>query len=165
MSGTARLSLPFLSPGQAQKEILHNEAIQALDFLVAGAVEEGPRDAPPTSPGPGECYVVSEAPTGAWAGKPQAVAGYTDGGWRFIAPAEGMSLYVKSNGLCANYRAGTWEIGALRGSLVVIDGDQVVGGRAGAIASPVGGTTIDEEARATIDLILAALRHHGLIAP
>ena len=50
MSSTTRLHLPFLSAGQAQKEFSHNEALQALDFLVAGAVEEGPRNDPPTAP-------------------------------------------------------------------------------------------------------------------
>jgi len=164
MSGTARLQLPFLSAGQAQKEMAHNEALQALDFLVAGAVEEEPRDDPPTAPVVGDCYIVSEAPSGAWAGKPQAVAGYTEGGWRFISPTEGMSLWVKSVAAWAIYRAGDWETGALRGSRLVIDGNQVVSARAAAIAAPAGGATIDGEARTAIDLMLAALRHHGLIA-
>ena len=35
MNGTPRLSLPFLSPGQAQKEFTHNEALQILDAVVA----------------------------------------------------------------------------------------------------------------------------------
>ena len=165
MSSTTRLHLPFLSAGQAQKEFSHNEALQALDFLVAGAVEEGPRNDPPTAPVHGDCYIVSDAPTGAWAGKPQAVAGYTAGGWRLFAPTEGMILYVKSSGVWANYCAGAWVLGELRGSRLVIDGDQVVGEQAAAIASPAGGATIDSEARTTIDLMLDALRHHGLIAP
>ena len=38
MEFTPRLSLPTLIPGQAQKELFHNEALQVLDFLVAGAV-------------------------------------------------------------------------------------------------------------------------------
>ena len=128
-------------------------------------VAEGPRDDPPTAPVPGDCYIVSDAPSGAWAGKPQTVAGYTAGGWRFFAPTEGMILYVKSSDVWANYCAGAWDIGGLRGSRLEIDGDQVVGGQAAAIASPAGGATIDGEARATIDLMLDALRHHGLIAP
>jgi hypothetical protein len=45
----------------------------------------------------------------------------------------------------------------------VIDGQQVVGSRAAAIASPADGATIDAEARAAIDRILASLRQHGLI--
>ena len=163
MSGTPRLALPFLSPGQAQKEFTHNEALQTLDFLVASAVEEPPRSDPPASPALGTCYIVGGSPTGLWAGKSQAVAGYSTGGWRFIAPLEGMSAYVKASGVWANYRSGAWELGNLRGERVMVDEQQVVGGRTSAIASATGGTTVDTEARTVIDQILVALRTHGLI--
>lgn len=163
MSGTPRLALPFLSAGQAQKEFTHNEALQALDMIVAGAVEEGPRAVPPASPMVGVCYIVDTSPTGAWAGKAQSVAGFTNGGWRFVVPVEGASLYVKASGTWANYRLGAWEIGTLRGSKVVLGGQQVVGSRAAAIASATGGTTIDIQARTAVDQILSALRQHGLI--
>jgi len=92
------------------------------------------------------------------------VAGYSGGGWRFISPIEGMSAYVRTSGAWANYRLGAWEIGTLRGSSLVIDGEQVVGGRNAPISSPAGGTVIDSEARTAIDEILSALRDHGLIA-
>ena len=164
MSATPRLSLPFLSAGQAQKEFTHNEALQTLDFIAAAAVEEDPRADPPASPTIGSCYIVGPSPTGAWAGKSQFVAGYSAGGWRFIAPIEGMSAYVRTSGTWANYRSGAWEIGTSRGSSVVIGGEQVVGGRNAPISSPVGGTVIDGEARTAIDGILSALRDHGLIA-
>ena len=77
MSSTPRLGLPFLSAGQAQKEIFHNEALQTLDMLVAGTVEDLPQDSPPTSPALGACYLVSDAPTGAWAGEVQSLAAFT----------------------------------------------------------------------------------------
>ena len=92
------------------------------------------------------------------------MAGYTSGGWRFILPFEGMSVFVKSNGIPATYRSGAWEFGVLRGSSLVIGDDQVVGARSAAIPSPMGGGTIDSEARSTVDQVLAALRQHGLIA-
>ncbi len=163
MSGSARLNLPFLSPGQAQKEFFHNEALQTLDLVVAAAVEEDPRSDPPTTPALGACYIVDGAPTGIWAGQNNSLAGYTSGGWRFIAPIDGLSAYVKSGGMWANYRSGTWEIGTVRGASVVLDGLQVVGGRLAAIAGPTGGTNADAEARGSINQILAALRQHGLI--
>src|SRR5438105_5592827 len=125
MSGTARLSLPFLSPGQAQKEFFHNEALQTLDLLTACAVEEPPRSAPPASPPVGACYIVGSSPTGSWAGKGQSIAGYSSGGWRFVSPVDGMTAYVKSTGTSANFRAGMWELGALRGTSVVLGGLQV----------------------------------------
>jgi len=163
MSATPRLTLPFLSPGQAQKEFFHNEALQVLDILVAAAVEEGPRDDPPSSPSAGDCYIVGEDPTGLWAGKPHYLAAYTSGGWRFVAPFDGICAYVKGIDEHAIYRSGAWEFGVLRGSSILIGGQQVVGARVAAIASPAGGTTIDSEARAAIAAALDALRQHGLI--
>jgi hypothetical protein len=35
---SARFGLPFILPGQAQKEVFHNEALAALDGLVHAAV-------------------------------------------------------------------------------------------------------------------------------
>jgi hypothetical protein len=131
--------------------------------LVAAAVEGLPLAAPPASPVVGNCYIVGAAPTGAWAGKAQSLAAYTSGGWRFIAPRDGLSAYVKSNGATAAYRSVGWVFGDLSGSQVSVDGTKVVGARGVAIANPAGGAVLDAEARAAIGLMLAALRQHGLI--
>jgi hypothetical protein len=163
MSGSARLNLPFLSPGQSQKEFCHNEALQTLDILAAAAVEEQPRLDPPATPSLGDCYIIGDLPTGGWSGKDLCLAGYTSGGWRFISPFEGMNAYIKSTGTWASFRSGAWEIGVLRGASVVIEGVQVIGSRQGAIAPPSGGTNIDAESRAAVVQILTALRQHGLI--
>ena len=163
MSASARLNLPFLSAGQAQKEFYHNEALQTLDLLAAAAVEEATRSDPPPAPTVGSCYIIGSSPTGEWAGRTDSVAGYTSGGWRYIPPIEGMTAYVKSAGVWACYRSGVWELGAVRGNSVVLEGLQVLGSRLPAIAGPSGGATVDAESRATIDRILAALREHGLI--
>jgi len=72
-------------------------------------------------------------------------------------------LFVKSTGLRAEYRSGAWELGVVRTGSVMIGGVEVVSTRSAAIPSPTGGATIDSAARGTIDQILAALRHHGLI--
>ena len=133
-------------------------------MLVCGALEEPPRTAPPASPVLGACYIVAEPGTDAWAGKSQSVAAWTSGGWRFIAPIDGMSLYERESGTFAVFRSGAWEIGSLRGSSLVIEGQQVVGPRAAAIKSPSGGSVVDSEARAALDNVLDTLRQHGLIA-
>lgn len=165
MNSTPRLGLAFLSAGQAQKEIFVNESLQTLDALVSGAVEEPPRDTPPTAPALGACYIVGSAPSGAWAGNPLCVAAFTTAGWRLIAPQVGMTFYVRSDGTTTAFRAGSWELGKVRASSLIIGGQQVVGSQAAAIVSASGGTTVDSEARAVLDQILAALRQHGLIAP
>ena len=132
-------------------------------MLIAAAVEGLPLAAPPPSPAVGNCYIVGASPSGAWAGKAHHLAAYTSGGWRFIAPRDGLNAYVKSNGATAVYRSGAWVFGDLSGSQVSVDGTKVVGARGAAIANPTGGAVLDAEARAAIGLMLAALRQHGLI--
>jgi hypothetical protein len=165
MTATHRLALPFILPGQAQKELFHNEALQALDLIVAAAVEEPPRSAPPATPAIGSCYIVSTTPSGAWVGHADSLAGMTPAGWRYVTPVEGLAALIRSNGLIASYRAGGWSVGILRGERVEIGGQQVVGPRGGAILAPTTGAVIDTEARTAVSAILAALRLHGLIAP
>lgn len=164
MQVSARLSLPLLSPGQAQKELFHNEALQVLDSIVAPAAEDGPLGEPPESPAVGSCYLVGDSATGAWAGQGNRLAAMTDGGWRFISPVEGMAVWLASRSLFAIYVAGAWEIGSVRSSRLLVDGQQVVGPQSAAIDEPEGGATADSEARAAIGAILSALRSHGLIA-
>jgi len=165
MSATARLGIPMLSAGQAQKEIYHNEALQTFDAIVAANVEEPPRVSPPASPAVGTCYIIASGATGAWTGKQDNLACFTAGGWRFIAPIDGLFAYVRSTSVWAVYRSSAWELGVLRCSALNIGGQQVVGVRGAAIAAPAGGTTIDVEGRTAIGQILSALRLHGLIAP
>lgn len=163
MTATPRLGLPFLSAGQAQKEFFHNEALQTLDATVWASVEEAPRAAPPASPAIGVSYLVAASPTGAWAGKPQCLATYSVGGWRFVQPFEGLNVYVRADALWALYRSGSWEFGLVRASSLMIAGQQVVGARGAPISDPAGGTTVDSQARIALGQALAALRLHGLI--
>jgi hypothetical protein len=164
MESTERLGLLLVQPGQAAKEATVNESLVALDLLVAGAVEEPPVNAPPASPGTGQCWIVGASPSGAWAGKPGHVAGYTAAGWRLIAPTDGMVLIVRSTGTFATYRGGAWDIGEVRTGSVKVAGQQVIGAQQAAIANPSGGSTVDAEARTALAAILAALRGHGLIS-
>jgi hypothetical protein len=164
MESTSRLAMPLLAPGQAQKELVHNEALLLLDFAVAAAVEEPPRMAPPESPSVGQCYIVAADATGPWAGWNHAIAGYTSGGWRFIDPTHGLSVHVKSSGSTAVFTQNGWTIGSLVANRLVVSGNQVVGERSAAIADPSGGSVSDAEARTAIVAILSALRQHGLIS-
>lgn len=155
MSNSTRLQLPFIAPGQLQKEFTHNEALARLDLAVAAAVIEVGRNAPPASPAAGDCYVLGSAPTGAWAGQARALAGFTDGGWRFVAAVAGMQVLDRSQYCLASYDGTAWSIGDVRGKKLT-DGVKVVGAQAAAIANHANDSTVNA--------ILAALRGHGLIA-
>lgn len=163
MTATPRLSLPTITPGQAQKELFHNEALQQLDVIVAAAVEGVPQSSPPGSPAIGACYIVATSPSGAWSGHAQQLAAYTSGGWRFVAARDGLTAYVRSTGAVAVCHDGGWEIGNLKGSQVTVGGQKVLGARSAAIGAPTGGATVDAEARTAIGQILTAMRGHGLI--
>lgn len=161
---TARLALPLLQAGQAQKEMTHNEALARLDLVVQASVLTMDLNEPPAAPAAGDCWIVGPAPTGDWSGNAGALAGWTIDGWRFVAAGEGMAVWVADQAVVARYAAGAWASGDLAGTRVSIDGVKVVGAQAAAMADPAGGTTVDAEARATIGQILATLRGHGLIA-
>lgn len=163
MDMTARLALPLIAPGQAQKEMTHNEAVALLDLAVQAGVTAVRVDVPPAAPGTGECWIVGETPGGAWTGRSGMLAGWTAGGWRFVAPREGMAVWSQSDTMAWTYRAGAWRKGEVRGLSLRVNGRQVVGAQAAAIAAPNGGATVDAEARATLVAVLAALRGHGLI--
>lgn len=161
---TARLALPLLQAGQAQKEMSHNEALTRLDLAVHACAVTEPLDIPPAEPSVGACWIVGTDPTGDWATHAGALAGWTQGGWRFVAPREGMAVWIATSRTIARFSSDLgWIVGTLAGARVLVDGLQVVGARRSAIADPTGGATIDAEARAAIGAVLNALREHGLI--
>lgn len=160
---TARFGLPLLHVGQAQKELDHNEAITLLEILAQPVVRGIGADAPPSESAPGDCWITGAMPVGAWSGHPDALAVSTVGGWRFVAAPNGMTVR-DPEGVTAVRVDGTWRAGEVRGTAFVVGNHQVVGARSAAIADPAGGVSIDQEARAAVSAILAAMRGHGLVA-
>ena len=61
MSTTARLSLPYIAPQQAQKQVTYNAAMALLDQLVQPTVKSRTTAAPPGSPAEGDTYIVAPA--------------------------------------------------------------------------------------------------------
>ena len=149
METTPRLGLMTVIPGQAQKETSINEGLHLLDAIVSGAVEESARTDPPPSPVIGTSYVIADRASGEWSGHDGALAAFTPGGWRYVAPTDGLTVLEKATGATLRYRNGTWE--------------QVLGTRQPPIANVAGGSIVDVESRATIAAVLDALRAHGLI--
>ncbi len=142
-SHTARFNLPLLFPGQAQKEFYINEAHALIDLLVHPLIEEEV-DAPPISPGEGQCWLVSQTPTGEWIGHEGEIAGWVGGGWLFLLPRHGVRLHDRTTGQIIFYANG-WH-------------------RVSPPVSPAGGGTVDAEARETIGLLIEALRNAGIFA-
>lgn len=142
-STSPRLRLPLLFAGQAQKELFVNEALSIADALLHGAIE-GSASTPPTSPIDGQNWLISASPTGDWAGHSGEIACRQSGAWIFVQPVDGMKVLNRPNGQFMIYRGG-WNSAATPNL-------------------PTGGATIDSEARAAINQIVAALKIAGVLA-
>jgi hypothetical protein len=160
---SARFGLPFLLPGQAQKEAYHNEALASIDATLHPSVEDKLRNDPPASPGEGESWIIVAAPTAAWATRATELATWTGGGWRFTAPVPGMMVWNQLSGWWVYWDGSAWSDGSLPATALRVGGQQVVGERQATVPSPSGGTVIDAEARSAIDGLIATLKSHGLI--
>ena len=160
---TPRFALPYILPGQAQKELFHNEALARIDLALHPAVEEAPAAAAPEAPEEGRCWIVAAPGAGDWEGHDGELAMWSEGGWRFLAPAPGTIAWNKAASLPLLWDGSQWREGTLLCSGLVVNGLRVVGPRQASVPSPSGGTIIDEEARAAINALTAALMSHGLI--
>ena len=163
MTATPRLAAPYILQSQSQKEVTHNEALNILDGLVQGVAEDNTLTAPPVSPAEGVVWIVAAGATGDWAGHDDALAQFIGGVWAFHTPLEGWSVWLKAQELATRYDGTGWVTGVITASSVEIGGDQILTARQPAIADATGGATIDAEARAALNALLAACRAHGLI--
>jgi len=140
---TPRLGLPYLAAGQAQKEWTHNEALALIDLAVQ-PVAYGISNDPPEQAAPGESWIVGTAPTGAWADQAGAIAGWSDGGWRFLSLPVGSELRLRS------------------GERLLRTAHGWVG--PGRVGDPDDGEVRDVQARETLVALIEIMRHQGLIA-
>lgn len=134
---TARLGLPYILTGQAQKEVTHNEALNLVDALLQAVVLDRHRAAPPDGPAEGDCYIVAAGGTGAWAGQDGRLAAWY-GGWLFATPGAGWTVWVADESAALRHDGAGWapasgEAGPVR---------QVVHGFAFGDASPAEVTTV-----------------------
>ena len=159
-----RLKLPLLAAAQAQKEVTHNEALALADIAVQAVVQSVAPASVPSSPVIGQCWIVGASPTGAWAGHAGAIAAWTSGGWRFVAPFEGMQAWSIADAVTVRRGTSSWNVGGLTATMISVAGNQVVGARQPRVLAPTGGATIDSQARAVIAALISGLEAHGLFS-
>jgi Protein of unknown function (DUF2793) len=159
-----RLKLPLMAAAQAQKEVTHNEALALADIAVQAVVQSVAPATVPASPAIGQCWIVGPSPTGAWAGHAGAIAAWTSGGWRFLAPFEGMAAWSIADAVLVRRGSSAWNVGGLTATTLTIGGTQVVGARQSRVLAATGGGTIDTQARAAIAALITGLEAHGLFS-
>lgn len=114
MATTSNLTLTLVDTAQAQKEVTVNTALSRIDAILNTGAKDKDLNTPPGSPAAGDVYIVSTAPTGTWAGYAKNIA-YFDQIWRFIAPNEGMTLWVSDEDKVYSYNGSSWVISAALG--------------------------------------------------
>ncbi len=142
-ASSPRFSLPMLFAGQSQKEVTVNEALLLADMLLHPVVQ-GSITAAPDTPAIGMGWLVAAGATGTFAGHDDAMAVWTEGGWRFARPVPGMKVYDLGLG-CNRTWSGTWRFSA-------------------APADITGGTVIDVQARQAIAALIALLKDAAIIS-
>ncbi len=95
MTSTAKLGLPYIITAQAQKEVTHNEALNALDVFVTRVVTDF-TNTPPDSPAEGDIHIVGTSPTGTFVGHDNELAQYLTGGWIFYTPYKWLDVVVEA---------------------------------------------------------------------
>lgn len=78
------LGIPFIESQQSQPEVTHNEAISLIQIMLAGGAITIGDNTPPVSPAEGDVYVAGTAPTGAWDGRANTIAGFFLNQWLFV---------------------------------------------------------------------------------
>jgi hypothetical protein len=107
MATTNNLGITLVEQSQAQKEVTVNQAFTRIDSILnTGAVSRSV-STPPGSPATGDLYIVAASPTGDWTGQAGKLA-YFDQIWRFIAPNEGMSLWVNDEDIICTHDGSSW---------------------------------------------------------
>ena len=165
MSETSKLGLPFLFAGQAQTELAHNEALQRLDSFLFPLLGEVSGRAPPARPAVGRCYIVPEKATGDWTGADRNLACFSEAGWRFLPPFEGLTAVRQADGATAIYLRGQWNFRDLRSSERRASGKKAQVVRREAVPDAAGGRVVDVEARASLAAVIEVLRSRGIIEP
>jgi hypothetical protein len=96
MADTPKLGMPELSASQQGKEVTHNEALRILDALVQATAIDKDSGTPPGSPADGDTYIVgtTSSASGDWDGYDDYIAYYKNTAWLFVAPIEGMRVYL-----------------------------------------------------------------------
>ncbi|WP_299151794.1 DUF2793 domain-containing protein [uncultured Tateyamaria sp.] len=106
---STRLSLPLIQPSQAQKHVTHNSALEILDAVAQLNVLSREANTPPTLTEEGTVFALGAAPQAVWAGHPNEVAIWSNGGWLFVEPREGWVLYDQADDVICVRKGAVWE--------------------------------------------------------
>ena len=149
MRTSSNVALPELAANQSKPHVPINKTLRMLDAAVQASIISYIAT-PPSTPAPGDRYLVAASPTYAWFGRAQQIAAWNEvsGEWLFLVPKEGWLVYLRSAATFYTFVSGAWQVLTSAGSGSSTDasydakGDIVVGtGNNTAARLPAGANT------------------------
>lgn len=162
MPQSPRLSLPLIAAGQSQKDVTHNEALLALDRMVALAVVSRSQVSPPPNPALGEIHIVPVAGAAAWGHPAGHIVQWQGSGWLAETVRDGQLALVTDEAQMLVFRSGWQALWPVAG--LAIGGREVLAATPVSVSAPTGGTTIDAQVRATVAALISALQQQGILS-
>jgi hypothetical protein len=107
MTNTPKLGMTLMATNMASKEMVFNNALLLMDALFGRSVLSATTATPPSSPSDGDAYIVPASPTGAWAGRANAIAVYSSG-WQFVSPPVNMELKAMDTSAYWTWNGTAW---------------------------------------------------------
>lgn len=107
MEETSNLKMPLLVQSQANKELVHNEALIIIDALLNNNVIIKGINTPPQNINNGDLYIIGSSPTDDFLDHAGELAFYFNG-WHFIQPKAGLTLFVMAELKIYVYTGSSW---------------------------------------------------------
>lgn len=109
MDYSAKLTLPYILPNQAQKHVTMNESLRRLDALVQISVISMVETEPPADPTEGDRYVVADGGTGVWDRADGQLAAFQDGAWELYSPQTGWLAWDEAKAALTIFDGVDWR--------------------------------------------------------
>lgn len=97
-----------IEAAQNNKHLTANTTFRRLFILARGSALDKDLSTPPSTPADGDTYIVGASATGAWAGHDGDIAYYSTNAWDFIAPTEGVRIYLADANALYVYTGSAW---------------------------------------------------------
>lgn len=110
MTQTDNLSLPYILSSQAQKHVTHNEALLALDAILHLNVLSRTTVGEPSTPNPGDRYLIPTGASGEFALHEGKLAAFQDGVFQYYTPTAGWLAFVADEALWIYFDGTDWQL-------------------------------------------------------
>ncbi|GFE66698.1 DUF2793 domain-containing protein [Litoreibacter roseus] len=109
MTNTTHLKLPLIAAAQAQKHVTMNEALARIDAALHLSAISRSITNPPSAAQDGDTYLVADGAAEDWLGQTSLLAVFLNGGWEFLSPQIGWSVFIQDEAVKVTFDGTSWR--------------------------------------------------------